>query len=104
MFKLFFAVTIIFIASCNNSKDTSPTTATQTTDNSKPKVHSWSDQDEKEFLAECVNNAKARVSDTAAYAHCKCVMEQLEQVFPSMDSAAAVLDTAMASKYAANCK
>ena len=103
MFKLFFSVIIILIVSCNNSKDASPASATENTDGTKSKF-TWSNQDEKEFLADCVNNAKVRVSDTSAYAHCKCVMQQLEQVFPTMDSAAAVLDTAMASKYAANCK
>ena len=52
-----------------------------------------------------MDNAKTGVSDTAAYAHCKCVLDQLKQVFPNMDSASAIImDTARAAAYVAKCK
>ena len=101
MFKLFLPLAILFIVACNNSKKSPDSKGSDTTG---AKSFTWNSEDEKEFLAQCVESAKANINDTTAYAHCKCVLEQLKQVYPNMDSVAAVMDTAMAKKYAANCK
>jgi hypothetical protein len=53
----------------------------------------------------CVENAKARMKEEAAFAYCKCVLEKLEAKFPSLDSAAAVLtDTTRAMQYTQGCE
>jgi hypothetical protein len=104
MFKLILSLAVFLILSCNNSKDSSAVEAMKAGDSTVAKSYTWNSEDEKEFLAQCVESAKANINDTTAYAHCKCVLEQLKQVYPNMDSVAAVIDTAMAKKYAANCK
>ena len=104
MFKLFLSFAFFLLISCNNSNDTAETQATKNTDTTATKSYTWDSNDEKEFLAQCVETAKGNVNDTAAYAHCKCVLDQLKQVYPNMDSVAAVMDTAMAATYAANCR
>ena len=88
----------------NNSKNSPAAGDVKGSDTAAAKSFTWNSEDEKEFLAQCVESAKANINDTTAYAHCKCVLEQLKQVYPNMDSVAAVMDTAMAKKYAANCK
>ena len=106
MFKLYLSLLIIFIVACNNNTDKS------TTDNDSAKAttattksFTWSSEDEKEFLFDCVQNAKARLSDTAAYAQCKCVMEQLKKNFPTMDSADHALnDSATLAAFISKCK
>ena len=103
MFKLVLLLAIFLIAACNNSKN-SPAAGDLKGSDTTAKSFSWNSEDEKEFLAQCVESAKGNVNDTTAYAHCKCVLEQLKQVYPNMDSVAAVMDTAMAKKYASNCK
>ena len=104
MIKLFSSLAIFLILACNNSKAPSADTAETATDSSA-KSYKWTDEEEKEFLAGCVDNAKTSVSDTTAYAHCKCVLDQLKQVFPSMDSASAIImDTTKAAAYVAKCK
>jgi hypothetical protein len=104
MFKLFLPLAIFVIVACNNSKNSPAAGDVKGSDTTTAKSFTWNSEDEKEFLAQCVESAKGNINDTTAYAHCKCVLEQLKQVYPNMDSVAAVMDTAMAKKYAANCK
>jgi hypothetical protein len=106
MSKLFFLLFILILAkACNSNSpkvDTSNTGAVK--QDSIATKYTWTSDEEKQYLADCVNNAKPRLSDTAAYAYCKCVLEQLKQKFPTADSASAVLDSTMAAQLAANCK
>ena len=105
MIKLFLSLAIFLILACNNSKTPSTDTTTTSTDSVVAKSYTWTDAEEKEFLAGCVDNAKTSVSDTTAYAHCKCVLDQLKQAFPNMDSASAIImDTTKAAAYVAKCK
>lgn len=105
MNKLFLLLTFFLIIACNNSKTPSADDATTGTDSAVAKSYTWTDEEEKEFLAGCVDNAKANVSDTTAYAYCKCVLDQLKQAFPNMDSASAIImDTTKAAAYVAKCK
>jgi hypothetical protein len=106
MFKLCLSLLILTAIACNTQSDK----ASDTTDSAKnavaaTKSFTWSDEDEKEFLAGCVENAKANLSDTAAYAQCHCVLEQLKKTFPTMDSAAnALSDSATAAAYVSKCR
>jgi hypothetical protein len=106
MFKLYLSLLIIFIVACNNNTDKSTTDADSAkATTAASKSFTWSNEDEKEFLFDCVQNAKARLSDTAAYAQCKCVMEQLKKNFPTMDSADHALnDSATLAAFISKCK
>jgi hypothetical protein len=105
MYKLFLSLAFFLVISCNSASDTAAdTTKNADTTAAAPKSYTWDSQDEKEYLAQCVETAKANVNDTTAYARCKCVLDQLKQVYPSMDSAFANLDSAAAVRYAANCQ
>ena len=95
---------ILLLLSCNSK--------TKTADSSDKKDSSslvaganWSKEDENEFLSDCVENAKQRFSEDSAFIHCKCVLQQLKQKFPTMDSAANyVMDTANAAEIAKLCE
>lgn len=105
MIKLFFTAIIFLFVACNNSNTPTADTATAGSDSALAKSYTWTNEEEKDFLAGCVDNAKANVSDTAAYAYCKCVLDQLKQVFPNMDSASAIImDTTKAAAYVAKCE
>jgi len=105
MSKLFLSLTLFVILACNSSTTSSADNTKPGTDSTVAKAYTWTDEEEKEFLAGCVDNAKTSVSDTAAYAHCKCVLDQLKQAFPNMDSASAIImDTTKAAAYVAKCK
>lgn len=104
MSRLFLLSLIVTIISCNNNSEKTSTENLPAIDSTKAK-YTWASDDEKEFLAGCVENAKANMSDTAAYTQCKCVLNQLKQVFPTMDSAATILsDSATAATYVSKCK
>ena len=99
---LVFLITTFAIA-CNSSANKTDTGKTDST-NTKS-TFSWSREDELEFLAGCVDNAKVKLGDTLAYAQCNCVLEKLQQTFPSLDSAAGTLsDTTKAAAFASQCK
>ena len=104
MTKLFLSLALFITLACNNSKAPSAD-AGPGTDSAVAKSYEWTDEEEKEFLAGCVDNARTSVSDTAAYAHCKCVLDQLKLTFPNMDSASAIImDTTKAALFVAKCK
>ena len=106
MFKLFLSLLIIIVVACNTKSDKASTTTDSTkATTADAKSFTWSDEDEKEFLAGCVENAGNNRSDTVAYAQCHCVMEQLKKTFPTMDSAANALnDSATIAGYVSKCK
>ena len=94
------------MAACNNNetevKDNGITV--DTTKASKPSF-TWAAEEEHEFMAGCVENAKGKLGDTAAYSYCHCILTQVKQTYPNMDSASAVLmDTATVVQYAKNCR
>ena len=69
------------------------------------KSHTWTEEEERVFLADCVDKAKAQLGDTLAFAQCNCVLGKLKQNFPTLDSAASTLsDTAKAASFASSCK
>ena len=104
MFKSYLALLLIVIVACN-TKSSSNATVDSTKVAAPGKSFTWSDEDEKDFLADCVQNAKAGRSDTTAYAQCKCVLDQLKQNFPSLDSADnALADSSKAAAYVNKCK
>ncbi|MFL5774234.1 MAG: hypothetical protein ACJ75F_13820, partial [Flavisolibacter sp.] len=90
-----------FLMSCNNSSDTASTSS----DNKKNSTASqWSKEDENEFLASCVDNAKARYSEDTSYSYCKCVLEKIKKDIPTADSAEIVLqDSTKIAEYTKDC-
>lgn len=105
MYKILIPFIFSAIIACNSNQNNTADSKTSGTDTANTKLFSWTTEDEREFLGECVDNAKTQLGDTAAFARCKCVLEQLKKDFPSMDSASSVLmDTAKAAQYALKCK
>jgi hypothetical protein len=104
MGKLFLFLFSIAVLSCNNDSKNSSATSSANADSASAKSYTWTDDDEKEFLADCVESAKAKVNDTLAFKHCNCVLKQLKQNFPSYDSANASADSAQLALYASKCQ
>jgi len=100
MWKILVLGSLCFIA-CNNSSDTSSTAS----DSSHHAVASqWTKDDENEFLAACVDNAKARYSEDTSYSYCKCVLEKIKKDIPTADSAEIVLeDSTKIAEYTKDC-
>ena len=102
MFKLFLSLVFISIVACNPKSKSTPAAATS---DSAATTYTWNNDDEKEFLAGCVENAKTNLGDTAAYKQCYCVLKQLKQKYANLDSAANHLtDSTQVAAYTANCK
>jgi hypothetical protein len=105
MLKLCSVLLALVLLGCNTNnssgakKDTTQATAvTEVPSN-------WSKEDEQEFINSCMENAKASASDTVAYAYCKCMLEKVQQRFPTLDSTVTVLqDSTEAAKIAEGCK
>ena len=92
---------VLILAGCNSipKEDTSQKETTAS------KTYTWSQEEEQEFLLGCVDSAKVKMSEAAAFAQCKCILTQLKQSFPNMDSAApALMDVNRASEFVAKCK
>ena len=103
MFKLFLLLFSIAVVSCNNDSQTS-TAGSANSESAATKSYTWTDDDEKEFLADCVESAKAKVGDTVAFKQCNCVLRQLKQNYPTLDSANASADSTQLAMYANKCK
>lgn len=105
MSKIFFLFLFVALAACNNQSTDPGTIDTVSADTSKKKSFTWPADEEKEFLAGCVDNAKAKLGDTAAYSYCHCILAQVKQTYPNMDSASSVLmDSTQVIAYAKNCR
>jgi len=103
MFKLFLLLFSIAVISCNNDSKSS-TTDSANSDSASAKSFTWTNDDEKEFLADCIESAKAKVGDTVAFKQCNCVLRQLKQNYPTLDSANASADSTQLAVYANKCK
>ena len=49
-------------------------------------TNKWSKEDEALFTAGCIGTAKGEVGQVKAESYCECMLNQLEQRFPNMDS------------------
>jgi hypothetical protein len=81
--KLIPALALLLIFASCNSDTKEPSTAG--TLNSKG--HTWSTEDDKAFLLECVQGASTRLDETQAFKHCNCVLANVKVDFPNLDSA-----------------
>lgn len=106
MFKISALLTVLFLTACNsNSSESSSTSdSSKNANSSATTVSTWSKEDENEFLDGCIENAKVRLGLDTAYIYCNCVLKQIEQEFPTMDSAStALLDTTRAAAFTEKC-
>ena len=106
MTKVFLFLSLaISAAACNSGSNQTNTTKTDSATATTKQTHNWSQEDEREFLAGCVDNAKAQLGDTLAFAQCNCVLGKLKESFPSLDSASSTLmDSTKAKAFASQCK
>jgi hypothetical protein len=105
MSKIILFLALLF-ASCNSSGPSSNGKDSANVQNSKDGGSSaWTKEDENEFLAGCIDEAKARYPEDTAFIYCNCVLKQLKKNFPSMDSASVALtDSSRAVAFTKNCK
>jgi hypothetical protein len=97
---LFFA--LLLVACNNNSTSSSKENDSSTVSNNKT-LSGWSKEDENNFLHECIETSKAKYGEDTAFRVCNCALKQVEQKYPSADSAA-VMDSTEALGYIKNCR
>jgi hypothetical protein len=96
---LFFA---LLLASCNNNSQSSAIQDDSSSSKTKATA-SWSKEDENNFLDECIETSKGKYGEDTAYRLCNCALKQVQQKYPSADSAAS-MDSTEAMQYLKNCK
>ena len=102
MFRIFACMMVLTLAACNTTPESS---AKKTQSNNSVKGYTWSQDEEGEFLSGCVDSAKVRMTEAAAFTQCKCILTQIKQIYPNMDSAApALMDVKKVAEFAKNCK
>lgn len=103
MSRILLLLFVSLALACNSSSKKSEAPKEDST--SKAKSYSWTKEEERDFLAGCVDNAKGKLGDTLAFAQCNCVLSKLKESFPSLDSASPTLmDSAKAAAIASKCK
>ncbi|HJW15626.1 MAG TPA: hypothetical protein VJ499_00820 [Flavisolibacter sp.] len=95
-------IALLLLASCKSGPKAS---ADNEKTNSTAKAYTWPVAEENEFMSGCVDSAKMKIGEPAAYAQCKCILEQLKSSYPNMDSAApALMDVKYVANLAEKCK
>jgi hypothetical protein len=103
MFKIILAAVIFTFAACNTTPGSGKKNSQK--DSSAVTGYKWSADEENEFLSGCVDSAKTKMGEAAAFAQCKCILNQLKQNFPNMDSAApALMDVKRVAAFVEKCK
>jgi hypothetical protein len=103
MFRIILAVVLVTIVSCNTGPESGKKNSQK--DSSAVKGYNWSSEEENEFLSGCVDSAKVKMDEAAAFAQCKCILTQLKQNYPNMDSAApALMDVKRVADFVEKCK
>jgi hypothetical protein len=108
MHRLFFVLSVCFLAACNNNNRQSANgdSAKQTTVNGIPKDSVARDATFS-FIDGCMQNARLTLGDQKAYAYCKCIYGQLQAENPGADSVEIeelALDTARLARMAEKCR
>jgi hypothetical protein len=107
MLKRICLAAYIFCFSCSNENTSTVTENSSASAAPGGVTKTLSKESELEILAECVDNAKATLGDTQAYALCKCVLGQVQDKYPNADSAALIVhlsDTTEVATMAKTCK
>lgn len=105
MYRYFILLATVIVLACN-SKQSSAETKVKGADSSMVSAGAvWPKEDENEFLSGCIESLKGKLPEDSAFIQCNCVLKQLKQKFPNMDSASSFLmDTVKAAAIAANCR
>jgi hypothetical protein len=106
MAKFILFLSIIFFASCN-SDGTNSSVKKDSIKTQKKIAASWSNNDEMEFMDNCVEGAKERLGEEKAFNQCKCILRQLQEKNPTNDSTASISimsDTAQLVQFAKKCQ
>jgi hypothetical protein len=93
---------LLIIGACKNNPKTNTEKGNEAV---AAKSYTWAPDEENEFMSGCVDSAKTKIGEAAAYAQCKCILSQLKTGYPSMDSAApALMDVKYVAQLAEKCK
>ena len=92
---------ITFLFACNN--DSSSSSANKDSANSG-KGFVWTTEDDNEFLADCIEEAKANFNygEDTAYIRCNCALKQLKTKYQNYDSVEVALNDTSRAKDAVN--
>lgn len=77
------AIAATLFAACKNNKkgteatDTGTNTTTTTTTTTPTTGQTWDDQTKAAFVANCTNEAKARMNEAAAKEYCDCMLDKI---------------------------
>ena len=99
MIRYIVLLLLVAVTACN-SKKTNPAGPASTKDTS------WT-ADELDFIDGCVANAAESIGEEKAFILCKCILLQVKNENPSLDSSFLVRlssDTAKVARLAKNCK
>ncbi len=103
MLKVFPLAVLTALAACNTAPKSAHEKEPQ--GGKSVKMYSWAAEEEREFLSGCVDSARVKLGEAAAFAQCKCILNQLKQTFPNMDSAApALMDVKKVAAFVQKCK
>ncbi len=103
----FFFCSFLFLACSNPSAEDQGTSKDSAINVAATPATRLPEEAELEILAGCVDNAKATLGDTKAFALCKCVLGQVQKKHPTADSAAIIgylSDTTEVAAMAKNCQ
>jgi len=103
MQKFILILACSFCFACNNS---SSDASQSTSDSVRTKTSfTWTREDERQFLSDCIDHAKDTHGEDTAYIYCNCVLRQVKEDYPNLDSASAILvDSVQAAKYTDKCQ
>ena len=106
MKSILFIATVFLFFACKNNNSGSGTM--QSTDSAKAVASpDLTKEEEAEFMSNCVEVAKARLNgdEKKAYASCNCMLNQIKEKYPNLDSAQAMLqDSVQVRQLQKNCQ
>ena len=106
MHKLLFFLCSLLALACTNRAANTGSETNDSTGTVSTTVKPPMNEDEMRFLSGCVENAKIRYTEAQAFTLCKCMLAQVQQRYPSADSATILQhlsDTAEVAKMVRNC-
>ncbi|MGZ5189723.1 MAG: hypothetical protein ACXWCZ_01820 [Flavisolibacter sp.] len=101
LFSIILLTGLLFLFACNN--DSASSSANKDSANAS-KGFVWTTEDDNEFLADCIEEAKANFNygEDTAFIRCNCALKQLKTTYQNYDSVEVALNDTSRAQEAVN--
>jgi hypothetical protein len=101
--KLLMILSAILVISCNSGKNADEKNSTQNSADNKTKGNKWTNEDQVNFMNDCITEAAKGMKGDSAQIYCACMLTKAQAAYPEFEDVSKKMTVNQIDKWAADC-